>query len=314
MKIEIKTVIYILLFLMINSVLNGQSFNWYSQSDPDWKDSRLGYSKSISIAKSGCVLSCIAMLMNAEAGTGEVTPKTLNTWLKKNHGFIGADMIMEVPPKFDGILEGLEFEARSWERNDWRFLAEQLAIGNKVVVKVGKGKGHWVLVTERDGQLYKPAAYKVNDPALKSYHKRSLAYWGSFRSAVSYSGRWIDDTTVFLTDKISLMTVAKQESFIYQLLDETNFGNASINVYNSLNVPIIGYFILVRLSSTGEPLEVLDYSKSTITPKENTDILFQFTGFDEALINYDDLAVIFSKGYTTNEIPQNGIKLKVRSH
>ncbi len=300
----------VFLFMILN--VNAQSFNWYSQSDPDWKHLKLGYSKSISIAKSGCVLSCIAMMLNAEAGTKEVTPRNLNWWLRKHHGFINADMILEVPPKFDGLLNGMEFEERSWKRNDWRFLARHLAVGNKVIVKVGRGKGHWVLVTERSGQLYKPSSYKVNDPALKSWHKRSLSYWGGFRSAVAYSGRWIDDTTIFLKKSVEIAPGWEKDSFIHELAGEKNAGDLVAEVHNSLNVAVEGYFILAIEPRAGKGRKVLDYTKVKIEPKEDGKVLFQTTELDNALMNQDQLYVMFSKGYTVGEFPGNGIRLKVR--
>ncbi|MDP8232754.1 MAG: hypothetical protein P9L91_08825 [Candidatus Zophobacter franzmannii] len=303
----------IIIILFIKIPLFGQSFNWFSQSDKAWKDIRLGYSKSISIAKSGCVLSCISMLLNAEAMNGEVTPAVANRWLRRNHGFISADMILEVPPKFDGLLKGVEFEGRTWRRNDWRFLAKHLAMGNKVVAKVGKGNGHWVLVTERNGQLYRASSYKVNDPALKKFRKRSLAYWGSFRSAVAYSGQWIDDTTLYLTEQIYLQIPDVKESFIQDLAGNDEFGNANIKVYNSLNQPINGYYILYYLPQSSNQKVVLDYVKIEVPAKVSKNLFFQFKEIDESIMNYERLGVIFSKGYSLGQVPQNGIQLKIRN-
>ncbi len=300
------------LFLFMSFSVNAQSFNWYSQTDPDWKNIKLGYSKSISIAKSGCVLSCISMLLNAEAGTDEVTPRNLNYWLKKHHGFINADMILEVPPKYDGLLNGMEFDERSWQRNDWRFLARHLAIGNKVIVKVGRGKGHWVLVTERSGPLYKPSSYKVNDPALKSWHNRSLAYWGGFRSAVAYSGRWIDDTTIFLKKSVEMLPSWEKDAFIKELVGNTDAGEFSAVIHNSLSIAVEGYLILAIEPRGGKKRRVLDYIKVKMAPKEDNEVMFQTNEFNTAVTNIDQLYVIFSKGLTLDEFPENGIRLKVR--
>jgi hypothetical protein len=169
------------------------------------------------------------------------------------------------------------------------------------------------LVTERNGQLYRASSYKVNDPALKKFRKRSLAYWGSFRSAVAYSGQWIDDTTLYLTEQIYLQIPDVKESFIQDLAGNDEFGNANIKVYNSLNQPINGYYILYYLPQSSNQKVVLDYVKIEVPAKVSKNLFFQFKEIDESIMNYERLGVIFSKGYSLGQVPQNGIQLKIRN-
>lgn len=72
--------LYITLILCVPLIAG--SFNWYSQNDERWKSEQLGSGKR-SIGSSGCVLSCLSMLLNAEASNEYMTPDRLNEWLKK---------------------------------------------------------------------------------------------------------------------------------------------------------------------------------------------------------------------------------------
>jgi hypothetical protein len=136
------------------------SFNWYSQNDERWKSEQLGSGRT-SIGNSGCVLSCLSMLLNAEASNEYITPDRLNEWLKKNGGYAGSNMRWQIPGEIDGNGLGLELVAQSKVKNDWDFLSSELAKGNKVIVKVTGRRSHWVLVVKQDGSKDKPSSYII---------------------------------------------------------------------------------------------------------------------------------------------------------
>jgi hypothetical protein len=63
----------------------------------------------------------------------------------------------------------------------WLKLKELLDQGYRVIVRVPWAPHHFVLATGFFGNdVYDPAAYAINDPALKQYQPRTLAHYGTF--------------------------------------------------------------------------------------------------------------------------------------
>lgn len=107
MKKVITTYILLIALSMLTATAG---FTWYSQSDSRWENKRLGNSRS-SIGKSGCVLSCLSMLLSAEASNPRVTPDNLNEWLRQNDGYVGNLMRWQVAGEIDGSGLGLELQS-----------------------------------------------------------------------------------------------------------------------------------------------------------------------------------------------------------
>jgi hypothetical protein len=162
-----KNYLLILATLMVFINVYASDFNWFSQNDSRWKSERLG--RGSSIGRSGCVVSCLSMLLNAEASNPYITPDKLNDWLRKNGGYAGNDMRWQIPGEIDGSGLGLELVAQSTKYNDWSFLSSELEKGNKVIVKVAGRRSHWVLVIKQDGPSDKASSYLVNDPGMTKY-------------------------------------------------------------------------------------------------------------------------------------------------
>ena len=98
------------------NLINATNFSWFSQNDSRWKYNRLG--RSTSIGRSGCVVSCLSMLLNAEASNPYMTPDKLNNWLRKNGGYSGNNMRWQIPGLIDGEGLGMELEAQSTSYNN----------------------------------------------------------------------------------------------------------------------------------------------------------------------------------------------------
>ncbi len=278
--------------------LMAADFPWYSQGDERWKQEQLGTSRRSTIGRSGCVLSCLSMLLNAEASNPRMTPDALNDWLRKNGGYSGSLMRWQIPGEIDGNGYGLELVAQIARHNDWKFLSEQLALGNKVIVKVSNRRSHWVLVTKQDGPYNKASSYHINDPGTKSFVARTLAYYGGFKAARSYSGNWLDEEAFNLETEIQIVPVSKDEFIFYDILKAPRPADVYVRLENKLQVPISGYFILGLFDKDGNFLRNLDYEYSTVESGGTFDLLYEM---DDITLVEDENAyvnIIYSKYFS----------------
>jgi hypothetical protein len=249
------------------------------------------------------------MLVNAEATAPATTPDKLNDWLSHNNGFAGADMRWEVLPGIDGLLSGVEYAGQHNVRNDWEYLSNELAKGNKVLVKVGYGRGHWVLVIKQDGPYDNPSSYVVNDPGTSQYRDKTLAYWGGFHAARSYSGNWIDATTLKMESNIKVSPVSKSESFLYNLIHLDHPADVYVTVKNNLAVPVTGYFLLALYDDAGNFLKVADPDFSSVPKGESNDFIYSIENMQEITKNHYELRLVFSKSLANDETPVSSIVL-----
>lgn len=279
--------------------LGAQSFSWYSQSDSRWKQNSLGTSRS-SIGKSGCVLSCLSMLLNAEASNPRMTPDKLNSWLRSNGGFSRGNLMRwEVPGKIDGNDSGLELVSQISKANDWDYLSGELAKGNKVIVKVAGRRSHWVLVVRQEGPANKPDSYIVNDPGMKTFEKRTLAHFGGFRAARSYSGNWLDEDAFNLKSEIYVSPVETYETFLYELINQPSPADVYVTLENKLDVEISGYFILGLFDRDDNLVRAIDYELASIEAQASIDLLYEMP--DYTCLNEEgaDLRIIYSKYFSS---------------
>ncbi|MDI3503116.1 MAG: hypothetical protein PWP64_52 [Candidatus Cloacimonadota bacterium] len=291
-----KRFFFSLCFMLLVVQCFATEFNWFSQSDSRWQYDRLG--RSTSIGRSGCVLSCLSMLLNAEASNPYMTPDKLNSWLRKNGGYYGNDLRWQIPGLIDGEGLGLELEAQSFRYNDWHFLASELEKGHKVIVKVNGRRSHWVLVVKRDGPANRASSYYVNDPGMTDYEARTLAYWGGFRSARSYSGIWLDEQTFKLSSEINVVPIPEDESFLYDIYGLPLPADVFVSLQNVLDVDISGFFILGLFDSTGELMYTIDYKYATIGANEEIDLLFEMQDYTPLEDERYTLQIIYSKYFS----------------
>ncbi|HCM15654.1 MAG: hypothetical protein WCY87_01180 [Candidatus Cloacimonadales bacterium] len=291
-----KYIIIYCLIILIN-LAHATGFSWFSQTDSRWGSDRLG--RGTSIARSGCVVSCLSMLLNAEASNPYMTPDKLNDWLRKNGGYSGNNMRWQIPGLIDGEGLGMELENRSTRYNDWDFLASELEKGNKVIVKVAGRRSHWVLVVKQDGPKDKASSYLVNDPGVTNYEERSLAYWGGFRSARSYSGNWLDEQAFNLGSEINVVPVAQEEEFLYDIYDLPRPADVFVALHNNLDVEIQGYFILALFDSEESLISTIDYEYAHIDANEDADLLYEMQDYSPLENEDNSLKIMYSKYFSS---------------
>ncbi len=296
---------YIVLILTLN--LLAASFNWFSQGDDRWKQERLGGGSSI--GKSGCVLSCLSMLLNAEATNQHMTPDRLNDWLRQNGGYAGNNMRWQIPGEIDGSGLGLELVGQSNKRNDWNFLSTQLDQGNKVIVKVTGRRSHWVLVIKRDGAVDKASSYLINDPGMDKYQDRTLAYFGGFRSARAYSGNWLDEEAFDLDSEINIVPVATDELFLYDIQYLPHPADVFVTLKNKLPVDISGYFILSLFDEEGIFIRTVDYEYASVTASGNIDLLYELPDVKPLNEEHQSLRIVYSKYFSAMPAMTESIEL-----
>ena len=291
---------YILLILSLGLCLSAtaNAFNWYSQKDSRWSTSRMGSRRSTSIGRSGCVLSCLSMLLNAEASNPQITPEDLNNWLRQNGGYAGNNMRWQMPGQMDGLGTGMELVKQDNTRNNWKFLSEELAKGNKVIVKVAGRRSHWVLVVKQIGEYNKAASYLVNDPGLRDFHQRSLAHWGGFRAARSYSGNWIDKEAFALETDLTIVPIQNEEFFLYELYEIANPADVFVSVKNRLPVTLKGYFIMALYDPNDNHVETIDIDYHEMEPNSITDLIYELENVKRITEENLKIRILYSKNFS----------------
>ncbi|MFA7543902.1 MAG: hypothetical protein WCY84_05955 [Candidatus Cloacimonadaceae bacterium] len=302
-----KQYLITLVVIIINMTLFAADFTWFSQNDSRWKQSRLGGGSSI--GKSGCVVSCLSMLLNAEATNPYVTPDKLNSWLRSNGGYSENNMRWQIPGLIDGDGLGMELVAQSTRSNDWNFLSSQIESGNKVIVKVAGRRSHWVLVVKQDGPANKAASYLVNDPGMKEYEERRLSYWGGFRSARSYSGNWLDEQSFNLNSEIHVVPVNDDESFLYSCMDLPAPADVYVSLENKLDVPIQGFFILGLFDAEDRLISSVDYEYTEVEANGTVDLLYEMPDICPLEEEGNTLKIVYSKYFSTMPSSNDTINL-----
>jgi hypothetical protein len=289
---------FVLLALMLFSQLVAADFPWYSQGDERWKKDRLGKSRRATIGRSGCVLSCLSMLLNAEASNPHITPAELNTWLKENGGYSGSNMRWQIPGQMDGSGNGLELVEQNRKANNWRFLSDQLAKGNKVIVKVKGRRSHWVLVTKQNGPYNKASSYQINDPGMETYKERTLAHFGGFKAARSYSGNWLDEDAFSLDSEVQVVPVESDEFLFYDLVNSPHPADVYVTIKNNLPVMIAGYFILGLFDKENNFLKTIAYEYVAIDSSQTFDLMYEMEDVKDLTQNECTVNIIYSKYFS----------------
>lgn len=303
-----KIITLTILTLALYTLTAAATFNWYSQSDSRWDSARLGNSGS-SIGSSGCVLSCLSMLLNAEASNPNITPDRLNDWLRKNGGYIGDLMRWQIAGEIDGNGLGLELQSQTEKNNDWDYLSGELDKGNKVIVKVKGRRSHWVLVVGREGPIDKASSYIINDPGMDSFQKRTLAYFGGYTAARSYSGNWLDEQAFSLNSQINVVPVDKDETFLYELSKQPVPADVFVTLENKLKVGITGYYMLGLFDQNGNLVRTVDYEYAAIGPEEKLDLIYEMADITLLRDQGHDLRIIYSKHFSSVPIMNETLAL-----
>lgn len=184
--------VLIAIAVILLSALNAQNIQFYSQNDPAWASLRLGSTSQTvagcTIGIKGCAVTDVAMLLQSECTDASyVSPSTLNTWLINNNGYSYSGGYASInwitAANMDGASTGLQWVATSDCNDAWSILDNNLALGNKIVVKVDftpsttQIEEHWVIVYGKNGPSGVPSSYQIMDPWPQAYTERTLAYY-----------------------------------------------------------------------------------------------------------------------------------------
>ncbi|MDI6770697.1 MAG: C39 family peptidase [Anaerolineales bacterium] len=129
----------------------------YSQQDPAWKNTLLGFDKESTIGSYGCLLTCMTMISSVY-GFNE-TPVTVNDKLKAVNGFQSAYVI---PALLPSALPGIKYRNYIICSNQPAPLAEidaTLAAGKPVIIEVDYSpkaglQNHWIVLYAKRGDDY----------------------------------------------------------------------------------------------------------------------------------------------------------------
>jgi hypothetical protein len=202
-------------------------------------------------------------------------------------------MRWQIPGEYDGPGNGMELVAQINRSNDWHFLSDQLAKGNKVIVKVKGRRSHWVLVTKQVGMEFDdPDSYLINDPGMKEFKERTLGYFGGFKAARSYSGNWLDEEAFSLNSDIQVVPITTEEFFLYDISGMPHPADVFVTLKNTLPVTIGGFFILGMFDQDNNFLKTIDYEYATIDSCDSLDLIYKM----------DDYVDVEQQGYTVQII------------
>ena len=134
----------------------------FSQMDPAWKNTLLGFDYSSTIGQYGCLLTCLTMV--ADGFGASETPASLNDKMKSAGGFLG-DLV--VPGALSSVAPQTQYVKRIQCNNPPAPLGEiddALNAGLPVIVKVDYSpvagvQDHWIVLVGKQG-----SDYLIQDP------------------------------------------------------------------------------------------------------------------------------------------------------
>ncbi|MEW6410154.1 MAG: C39 family peptidase [Nitrospirota bacterium] len=158
---------------MITDMSQGGTWRREQLDEAFWKDGRIK-----TIGERGCALTAVAMLLGGYGVKtpegGDVNPENLNTWLNNNKGFYkGGDIDWKAintyttKIRFTKFIGTYKYNFKEDKPLPTTMLNNYLDKCIPVIVLVarinerGERSGHWVLVTERQGDRY-----IIKDPAI----------------------------------------------------------------------------------------------------------------------------------------------------
>lgn len=128
-----------------------------SQTDPRWKNTKLGNDQTVTIGKYGCLLTCMTMVSNV-FGADE-TPATLNSKMRAVNGFQGALIIPSLLPSAVPGMRHKKYQPCEDYPAPVDEIDATLAIGKPVIVKVDYSpsagiQDHWIVLLDKKGNDY----------------------------------------------------------------------------------------------------------------------------------------------------------------
>ncbi len=139
---------------------------YYNQRDSQWGSMGIGRS-SDSMAEYGCLVTSTAMVLSHYGH--RVTPAQV---ARTNNAFFANTAYMLLSP---WSIDGATFTRTSYGRNMAK-LDEELAAGHPVIVGIGAGPDHFVVIRSKDGsdyKMYDPYVPNGKDISFKSKYSIS---------------------------------------------------------------------------------------------------------------------------------------------
>ena len=156
---------------------NLASTKWYfSQNDPRWKDTTIGFSNS-SIDRWGCAISSVAMVFKyygININPGRLAKQPIYSWdliyWPSQWRFL--DLVKKTGHKLGGLTD-----------NDWSLIDREIASGHPVIVFIKalgkKGAGHYVVIHSKDSK-----GYIVHDPVMWNGQSGANIYLSTTRKYI----------------------------------------------------------------------------------------------------------------------------------
>jgi len=115
----------------------------YYQGDPGWGKQTLG--KFTTLGKSGCAVTCLAMLTNWY-GDRDSTPATLDRYLDRNNGYVGDLVIWDVVTKYIKNSTGklLQYKQIQYGLNMDKTVIEKLDASIPVILGINYDFDKWI--------------------------------------------------------------------------------------------------------------------------------------------------------------------------
>ena len=86
------------LFLaLMSAAVAVQAYPIFKQCDPLWAKDQLGTSLTNTICSAGCLMSSVSMILNdcgRKINDQDITPKNLNSWLRRYGGYVDGDNLV----------------------------------------------------------------------------------------------------------------------------------------------------------------------------------------------------------------------------
>ena len=167
-----------------------------SQSDPKWKDKKLGVDATSTIGMYGCLLTCMTMVAN---GFGEeLTPALLDDKLVNIGGFLGDLVRPALLPDVASRVHYKNFVRFNDQPAALREIDAALAAGMPVIIEVDNSpapgmQNHWIILYDKRGDDYLFQDPWPYPPPQKEYLlSKRYAFSGKpkniIRSALFYTG------------------------------------------------------------------------------------------------------------------------------
>ena len=131
-----------------DSAVSARGLQFFSQTDPSWKNDQLGRCVDETIGSAGCAITAVAMAMTSLGA--DVDPGTLNEYLTDHNGYAeGCLVFWAQAAEMDGA-GGVEW-VHTGVLGSPEALRAGLDQGKRVIAESTRYSRHWVYIVSYDG-------------------------------------------------------------------------------------------------------------------------------------------------------------------